>query len=155
MKAVRLVLPFYVGFAVSSMLVFFFGDGGVTDYNRLLVARHALTENLQALKETHEELNRSLEKLTRDAETVGLDARALGYYREGERRLIIEGYSRDSEPDSFGRIVQSPQRDRRNTTLLRVLGFAVPAVLCMLILITRTNRMVKSPGHQTFESQHF
>ena len=150
MKAARLFFPLCVGFLISTIVVFFFGSSGLREYNGLLQTREALHLNLQDLRQTHLELNQALRKLTTDPETVRMAAHELGYYQQGEHRLIVEGYPQVNNQYSIGTIVEARDQKMRRDVILRLVGYIVPFCIYVVAAIGRVDRLRKrhAPGQQ-------
>ena len=129
MKAIRIILPLYMGFLLSSLLVFFLGNGGLDEYNRLLAIRQKLTENVAELNHINNRLNQQITALSTDAETIRLEARKMGYYPQGVQRIRIEGYTMKEDSYAVGKLIQRTEIQMRKGSMFRVFGFAIPACL--------------------------
>ena len=126
MRAFRILIPLYLGFLLSSILAFMLGHGGLYDYYKMSKIRDALRENITELTEINEQLNQRLTLLSSDPETVRREAQAMGYYQQGEKRILIEGYSEQTEYFPIGKLIQFRSQRERKSIIFRLLGFSIP-----------------------------
>ena len=109
MKLIRLAVYISLGFFCSSLLIFFFGRGGLHSLEELQGYRDSLVENNQQLQGINQRLLNNLDALSSDPEQITLMARELGYYRPGERVIRIDGYRPAGSLYTVGtRLVRSP-----------------------------------------------
>ncbi len=90
------------------------------------------------LSDTHDQLNARIEELSTDPEAVRLQARALGYVREDERIIRIEGYERRGNSFAVGRIVR--RREVRDDLTPVFRGIALSAAVAAYLLLSLGGR---------------
>lgn len=93
MSHIKIVLPFFVGTFVYSLIGLLAGPKGILPMRELELERSRVRANLEVLSETHDSLETSLNNLSSDADTITVYAHELGYVREGERLIRLAGFS--------------------------------------------------------------
>lgn len=134
MKAVRVVLPLYVGFLISSLLVFFLGNSGLNEYKKLLLVQEKLQENIADLQGIHRRLEGQIAALSSDPEMIRLEARKMGYYPEGVRRIRIEGYSPKEDHFAVGTLIQRKNLSSSSDWVYRLIGYVLPVCLYVYLV---------------------
>ena len=132
MKLIRLVVSFYSVFLLGSFLTWFIGDAGVTAYSRLSSHFELLTENIDNLERINDDLNGKFEELATDPERIRLQARELGYFREDEKVLAVEGFPRKRTFFEVGKVVKKIPLKRRTSVWIRLLQVLAPITVFFL-----------------------
>lgn len=144
MRLPRLAVYLAIGFGVASLLTFLFGEGGVLEYRGAVGYRRQLEQNIGELKRINGQLLEDLEALRSDPELLRLQARQLGYFREDEHVVRIQGRTQPSNFYAIGRIILRKPAARRPVWYFRLAGFGLPAVLLVrrtvLVLVPRLRR---------------
>ena len=134
-----------LAFTTGSLLVYFFGDSGLTAYNRLSDYRDRLDRNVTSLDTLNRSLQAELASLRDDPRRTEVLARDLGLYRPEDRVLRIEGSPARVEPYEVGALLRlkAPRRDRGPWLKTAGLGVAVIAALAAFLFGRRGRR----PSH--------
>jgi hypothetical protein len=131
MKGIRFAVYLAAGFILSSCLIILLGESGLVRYRALSDYREELERNIAELELLHQDLLQDLEALGSDPERIALQARQLGYFREEERLIRLEGYNPPKSVYKVGKIIRrlpaSPGRGADR--LLRLLGAG--AAVCL------------------------
>ena len=98
----------------------------MTAYNRLSSHLELLTENMENLERINDDLNGQFEELATDPERIRLQARELGYFKEDEKVLIVEGFPKKRTFFEVGKVVKKLPLKRRNTIWVRILQIIIP-----------------------------
>jgi len=132
MKRIRFAIYLAIGFILSSLLIILLGDSGLLRYRALTGYREELKNNIAELELLHQELLDDLEALAGDPERIALQARQLGYFREQERLIRLEGYNPPRSVYKVGKIIrrQPAPRGRGADSWFRLLGAGT--VICLL-----------------------
>jgi cell division protein FtsB len=144
MKLARLLVYLSLGFVVRSLYLFFFGGGGLADYRVLESYKRQLEENIGNLQAVNAELLDEQRALGTDPERVALQARELGYFREDERVVRLEGYAPAKRYFSVGSLVRARSMPERRDWIAKMLGLTVPLALFVAAL-ARDRRRKRAP----------
>jgi hypothetical protein len=127
----KILLIALLAFTTGSLLVYFFGDSGLTAYNRLSDYRDRLDRNVTSLDTLNRSLQAELASVRDDPRRTVVLARDLGLYRTDDRLLRIEGSSAPVEPYEVGSLLRlkQPQGDRGPWLKTAGLGIALLAGL--------------------------
>ena len=136
-----------LGCIACLFLLFFFGPGGRMDYRDLLAYRFRLEANIDDLKETNRKLMDELEALGSDPERIALQARELGYFREGEKVVRIEGAQAEKNRYTVGTILNRAAGPVRTDWPFKVLGLGLPVAL-FLVSIALRRRVSRENGNR-------
>lgn len=91
-------------------LITFFGDEGVLKLKKLREQRNQLKKENQALFEANQKLKEEVSLLQNPRNTEALIREKLGYVKEGEYLLILNGkVSAEDSPDAEKRGEKAPQ----------------------------------------------
>ncbi|RKX79968.1 MAG: hypothetical protein DRP87_01065 [Spirochaetes bacterium] len=104
-KGTRLFLALYTGFAVYSVLTFFFGNTGILAMKELEEYRDKLYENNRELEKINRQLSVELDALQSDPNLIRLHARRLGYFEEEERVIKLRGFKPDAGYYTIGKMI--------------------------------------------------
>jgi hypothetical protein len=107
----RLTALAFLAYAVASLLVFCFGDSGLTAWGRLDAFRARLEANVRELEDLNRSLQAELASLRDDPRRTEVLARELGLYRGDDRVLRIEGAGTAPRPYEVGALLRL-RRDR-------------------------------------------
>ncbi|OHD72940.1 MAG: hypothetical protein A2177_14520 [Spirochaetes bacterium RBG_13_68_11] len=141
----RFLLFTLLAYTTGSLLVYLFGDSGVSAFNRLTDYRNRLERNVGDLEDLNRSLQAELASLRDDPRRTEVLARDLGLYRPGDRGLRIEGARAGAEPYEVGSLLRlkAPRRDRGPWLKTAGLGVAVLAALAVFLFGRRSRR----PSH--------
>lgn len=146
MRIARLALYLALGFVLRSLYLFVFGGGGLVDHHALRSQKQQLANNIENLRAINAVLMDEQQALASDPERVALQARELGYFREGERVLRLEGTAVSRVSFTVGRLVRvTPEKERRDW-IAKLLGLAVPPGLYVVSSV-RERRRRGAPFH--------
>jgi hypothetical protein len=127
--------------------LFFFGNGGLVDYRSLESYQRQLEGNLHELQEINAELMEEQRALGTDPERVALQARELGYFREGEQVIRLEGQSPPRRYFAVGMIIRARSERERSDWIAKMLGLVFPLVLFVAAL-ARDRRRNRAPARR-------
>jgi cell division protein FtsB len=144
MNVVRLLLYLAVGYMVRSVVLFFFGTGGLVDFRALEAQEKALETNIQNLERINADLMEEQQALATDPQRLALLARELGYFREGDQVLELEGSVPAKRHFTVGTLVRVTHARRRADWIVKLLGLVVPVVV---FAFRRRRRVHASFGH--------
>jgi len=140
MKIPRIVIYLALSFVVTFVLFFFFGSGGLLDYRNLLAYRASLQENIAELEDTNGGLLEEVQALGSDPERLTLQARELGYFREGEKVIRIQGYKAGKNYYTVGKILRRKPKQPRMAWPFKALGLGLPILLSLVRLSVRRHK---------------
>lgn len=129
----RILLALYCAFAVHAVLEIAWGSDGMEATNRLLGYRDTLSDNITELAKRNTVLTQQLEALRSDSELVALAARSLGYYRQDERIVRIEGLETGGTSHKIGSILQEPDQYAAISGVIRMSACVLAALVGFLI----------------------
>jgi cell division protein FtsB len=139
----RRILSFaLLAYAVGSLLVYVFGDSGVTAIGRLEDYHARLERNVKDLDALNRSLQAELASLRDDPRRTEVLARDLGLYRTDDHVLRLEGAPSTVERYEVGTLLRlkAPRRDRGPWLKTAGLGVGVLAGLVAFLLGRRTRR---------------
>jgi hypothetical protein len=141
----RFLLFALLAYTAGSLLVYLFGDSGVSAFDRLAEHRDRLERNVKDLDGLNRSLQAELASLRDDPRRTEVLARDLGLYRPEERVLRIEGAGTGVEPYEVGTLLRlkAPRLDRGPWLKSAGLGVAVFAALAAFLFGRRGRR----PSH--------
>ncbi len=139
MKIFRLILYLSLGFICSSLLIFLFGNRGIQEYKALLEYRELLEKNIQDLKAINGKLLEDLYTLKSDPESIALKARELGYFREDERVIRVEGYIPLKGCYEVGKIIRKVSSADQQSWVFNLFTLCIPIALYLFSYIRRKN----------------
>ncbi|MCK5006231.1 MAG: septum formation initiator family protein [Spirochaetia bacterium] len=140
MRVPRIVVYVALSFVVTSLLFFFLGSGGLLDYDNLLAYRASLQENIADLEGTNDDLLKEVQALGSDPERLTLQARELGYFREGEKVVRIEGYRPGKSYYTVGKILWRKPKQPRMGWPFKALGLGLPILLSFVSFSVRRRK---------------
>ena len=131
-----------LAYAIGSLLVYVFGDSGVTAFDRLADYRARLERNVKDLDGLNRSLQAELASLRDDPSRTEALARDLGLYRTDDYVLRLEGASSAVEPYEVGTLLRlkAPRRDRGPWLKTAGLGVGALAGLVAFLLGRRGQR---------------
>jgi cell division protein FtsB len=131
-----------VVFIVTSALIFFFGDSGLTAYRNLDRYREKLAANVEDLRNRNSDLTADLSSLRNGSERAVVMARGIGLYRSGDQVVKLEGRPSRAEPTSIGTLLKLRKSgDARNTVFKSTaMGASIILVALAGISIRRSRR---------------
>jgi hypothetical protein len=140
----RFLLFALLAYAAGSLLVYFFGDSGVSAFDRLEAYHGRLERNVKDLDGLNRSLQAELASLRDDPRRAEVLARDLGLYRPGDRVLRIGGGPVPVEPYEVGTLLRlkAPRRDRGPWLKTAGLGLALLAALAVFLARRRGRRQL-------------
>ena len=135
-----MVVYIALSFVVTSLLSFFSGSGGLLDYANLRAFQAGLKENIADLEGTNEDLLKEVQALGSDPERLTLQARELGYFREGEKVIRIEGYKAGKNYYTVGKILRRKPNQPRKDWPFKALGLGLPILLSFISFSLRRRK---------------
>ena len=138
----RFLLFAMLAYSTGSLLVYLFGDSGVSAFNRLTDYRTRLERNVRDLEDLNRSLQAEFASLRDDPRRTEVLARDLGLYRPGDLVLRIEGAQAGVEPYEVGSLLRLkvPRHDRGPWLKTAGLGVAVLAGLAAFLFGRRSRR---------------
>jgi cell division protein FtsB len=142
---VKLLVPLTVTIVTYLLFSLIWDDYGVLGYADLDAYRGRLETNIERLEDRRAELSAETRSLRTDADRIRVEARQLGYYRDSEGLVRLEGYDPQAVATSPGALVKrSPERgDRRDhAAIIRAAAASAGllALFAMLLLEQRERR---------------
>jgi cell division protein FtsB len=139
MKILRLVAYLALGFAARSLVLFFFGSGGLMDYRSLETQKAGLEQNLEELKAINATLLEEQRALASDPERLTLQARELGYFRKGEQVVQLGARVPPRRYFTVGRLARVSLREGHSDWIIKALGLVIPMAL-FIVSVSRERR---------------
>ncbi len=127
-RGASLLLALYAAFMALTIQTFIWGEKGILAYERLENYKERLEENEKRLKEIHARLDGRFDRFTDDRKAIELAARSLGYYRENETKLYVEGYEYDRPFYLVGRSVGEYEPLEVDPTVFRIVAILVGVI---------------------------
>jgi cell division protein FtsB len=124
-RGISLLIGLYCAFLTYSLMTYVWGENGIVAFSKLAAYEQKLEENVARLREVGSELSAKTESLQSDRDTLSLSARDIGYYRENERIIYLEGYDAQQNLYVVGELMRPYERDQVNPLVFRI--FAVTA----------------------------
>ncbi len=151
MKPWRALLSLYLGFLLGCLLLFFFSGTGLRSYRALTAYRDLLQSNLRELEELHETLAGELDALRTEPERIVLEAREIGYFREQDRVIRLDGREPGRFYQQVGRqVLRQVDIAPRDAPALRILCMALPfGIYTGLCFLSRRGRRWRHAGHKS------
>jgi cell division protein FtsB len=131
----RLLLIFVVGFAIASILIYFFGDSGLFAYRRLDDYRQSLAINVEKLQARNTGLAQELTSLRDDPQRSLVMAREIGLYRAGDEVVKLEGLARPPESYEVGDLLKLRKNKTTRNTIFKATGIGISALLGALAVL--------------------
>jgi len=148
MKNMRRLLPIFVaGFAIASVLIYFFGDSGLIAYQRLDGYRQALAANIDDLQARNGKLTEELESLRSDPQRSLVLARKIGLYQAGEHVVKLEGFSRGTPSNEVGALLKLRKIQGSRNVIFKATGIGVSVALAALVLVASRSSRRKRAGN--------
>ena len=140
----RFLLFALLAYATGSLLMYLFGDSGVSAYSHLEAYRSRLERNAKELDTLNRSLQAELASLRGDPRRTEVLARDLGLYRPDDRVLRIEGAPVKVEPYEIGTLLRmkAPRLARGPWLKTAGLGFALIVALAVYLVHRRSRRSI-------------
>lgn len=150
MRLPRLIIYLALGFVCASLLVFVFGGAGLLEYRASSRHLRQLESNILELEAANARLRDDLEALRSDPELLRLQARELGYFREDEYVVRVEGATAPRNSYAVGRIILREPSLPKPAWVFRGVGLGLPALLVLrrlLLPLLRNLRRRRGDAH--------
>jgi cell division protein FtsB len=144
----RRLLPIFVaGFAIASILIYFFGDSGLIAYRRLNGYRQALAANIQDLQARNGKLTQDLASLRDDPQRSLVLARKIGLYQAGDEVVKLGGVSWPMTSNEVGALLKLKKSRSSRNAIFKATGIAVSLALAALAFVAgRSSRRKRAGG---------
>lgn len=136
-RSQRLILSLFIGFIVSHILTFFFGESGYIALQQIKGYENRLIQNNTELANTNRSLAYQLHRLQSDPELIQLYARKLGYFKGDEYTIRIEGIQRENNFYSVGKMIKPPKKSGEKKPLIRSISCGVTIGFYLLLGMMR------------------
>ena len=137
----RRLLPIFVaGFAVASVLIYFFGDSGLFAYRRLDGYRQALGANVEDLQVRNAKLTQDLDALRDDPLRNLVLARKIGLYQAGDEVVKLEGFALPSTSNEVGALLRLRKSKTSRNVIFKATGIGISGLLAALALASGLRR---------------
>ncbi len=135
-------MPLTVTIFTYLLLSLIWADYGVLGYAHLDAYRGRLESNIERLEDRQAELAAETRSLRTDADRIRVEARQLGYYRESEGLVRLEGYDPQAVATSPGALVKRPakRRDRRDHAAIIRAAAASAGLLALFVMLLLEQR---------------
>ncbi len=137
----RFTLLALLAYVSASLLVYSFGDSGLTAFTRLDDYRDRLGRNVQDLEGLNRSLQAELASLRDDPRRTEELARGLGLYRPDDRVLRIEGAEAGPEPYEVGTLLRLRQPGTARGPWLKIAGLGIAALAGFLAFVLGRRRV--------------
>jgi cell division protein FtsB len=138
MEMMRRLFPvFIMGFALTSLLLYRFGDSGTVPYKDLSDYRDRLAANVEDLTALNGKLTTELNGLKEDPETTAVLARDLGLYTETDRVIRLEGRNPPLVSYQAGNLLRLPKQKESANPFLKTAGLGLVGIVTALSLVLR------------------
>ena len=127
-RGISLLIGLYCAFLSYSLMTYVWGENGLIAYQKLENYKESLESNIEDLQGVRKTLKGKTESLQSDPETLALSARDMGYYRENERIIYLEGYNSKKNLYVVGELMRPFSRDTVNPLVFRVFAVIVGVV---------------------------
>lgn len=128
----RFVLFCLLAYVTGSLLVYGFGDSGITALRSLAGYRDRLEKNLSDLEALNRSLQAELESLRSDPRRTEVLARDLGLYRPGDRVLRVDGAPRARESYEVGTLLRRKPVRRDRGPWLKTAGLGIAGIAALV-----------------------
>jgi cell division protein FtsB len=133
----RRLLPIgFAAFAVASLVIFFFGDSGLSAYDGMSRYENALAANVEALTRRSQELEARLQRLKTDRESTIILARGIGMYEPDDSVVQLAGRPPRSEVYAMGDLLRMRRVDGTRNAALKeaAVGAAFASVIAAFLV---------------------
>jgi cell division protein FtsB len=118
-----------VVFVIASVLIFFFGDSGMTAYRSLDRYREKLTANVEDLRRRNADLTADLSSLRTNPERTLVQARGIGLYQSGDQVVRLEGLPSRVEPTAIGNLLKLRKTNDARNSVFKSTAMGVSVIL--------------------------
>lgn len=127
-RGISLLIGLYCAFLTFSLMTYVWGENGIVAYAELSSYKERLESNVEQLREVKNSLAEKADRLQSSADTLALSARDLGYYRDNERIIYVEGYDTSENLYIVGELLRPFRREPVNPLVFRIFAVVVGAV---------------------------
>jgi cell division protein FtsB len=136
----RLLPIFAAGFAIASLLIYFFGDSGLFAYRSLDGYRQALAANVEELQARNAKLSQELAALRDDPQRSLVLARKIGLYQAGDEVVKLEGFALPSVSNEVGALLRLRKSKTSRNVIFKATGIGVSGLLAGFALVAGLRR---------------
>lgn len=135
-------MPLTVTILTYLLFSLIWADYGVLGYEHLDAYKGRLESNIERLEDRRGELSAETKSLRTDADRIRVEARQLGYYRESEGLVKLEGYDPQAVATSPGALVKrsAERRDRRDHAAIIRAAAASAGLLALFVMLLLEQR---------------
>lgn len=137
----RLAVLAMLAYVLVSLLVFFFGDSGLTALARLDGFRARLEANVKDLEGLNRSLQAELESLRKDPRRTEVLARDLGLYRPDDRVLRVGDAESGPQPYEVGTLLRRRPAAGDRGPWLKSAGLGIAALVGLLAFLGARRRV--------------
>jgi cell division protein FtsB len=133
--SVRIITSACIGYILYAILNFVLGNSGVAAMNELEQMKHELQLNIEIIEDNYETLSKELSGLRNSAERISIEARRIGYYRDNEGIIIIDGYEGRKKFYTLGKLVTVDDTENSRKALFRAVSLSTVLVSLIIVFI--------------------
>lgn len=134
----------FIGFTLYSLLVLEGGTYGISALSELKSFKEKQIENISNLKQKNNILRNDLDSLKSNVTELELKARRVGYFRQGEKVVFIEGIKQQSRKLNPGQTLYFKQKFADRDRVFRAIGFIVAVFSLFLFIVSDKLRGIKN-----------
>lgn len=133
--AVRIITSACIGYILYAVLNFVLGNSGIAAMNELEKMKNELQLNIEIIEDNYETLSKELSGLRNSAERISIEARRIGYYRDNEGVIIIDGYEGRKKFYTLGKLVTVDDTEKSRKPLFRAVSLSTVLVSLISVFI--------------------
>jgi len=133
--SVRIITSACIGYILYSALNFVVGNSGIAAMNELEKMKNELQFNIEIIEDNYETLSKELSGLRNSAERISIEARRIGYYRENEGIIIVDGYEGRKNFYTLGKLVTVDDTEPPRKPLFRAVSLSTVLVSLIIVCI--------------------
>lgn len=139
MKFSKVLFIIYCSVILNSLLLFVFGEKGCIEYEALARYKNALESNVKNVIEKNRSLNQMLTYTGTSKEQIKILAREIGYYKNDEKVIVLDGYSPPKSFYEIGNFINGTIEPKERNSILRiiVICITVSAIVCYWVISQR------------------
>ena len=135
----RIIISACIGYILYAVLNLVLGSSGIAAMKELEEMKQELEKNIEIIEENYAILSNELTGLRNSAEKIAVEARSIGYYRENEGIVVVDGYEGRKNFYTLGKLVTVDMKEKPRKPLFRAASFAA-LLLSLIIVLISTKR---------------